>query len=39
MTKILFICHGNIYRSPTAEFIMKDIVSKAGMSEIGRAHV
>ena len=33
MTKILFICHGNICRSPTAEFIMKDIVSKAGMSD------
>lgn len=32
MTKILFICHGNICRSPTAEFIMKDIVNKAGMA-------
>ena len=31
MTKILFVCHGNICRSPTAEFIMKDIVKKAGM--------
>lgn len=31
MTKILFICHGNICRSPTAEFVMKDIVKKAGM--------
>lgn len=30
MIKILFICHGNICRSPMAEFIMKDIVSRAG---------
>lgn len=28
MIKILFICHGNICRSPMAEFIFKDIVSK-----------
>lgn len=27
--KILFICHGNICRSPMAEFIMKDMVKKA----------
>lgn len=32
MTRILFICHGNICRSPMAEFIMKDIVAKAGLS-------
>ncbi len=32
MTKILFICHGNICRSPMAEFVMKDIVSKAGLA-------
>ena len=31
MTKILFVCHGNICRSPTAEFIMKDMVTKAGL--------
>lgn len=31
MTKILFICHGNICRSPMAEFIMKDLVKKAGL--------
>ena len=30
MTKILFICHGNICRSPMAEFVMKDLVTKAG---------
>lgn len=29
MTKILFICHGNICRSPMAEFVMKDLVKKA----------
>ena len=28
MIKILFICHGNICRSPMAEFIMKDLVQK-----------
>ncbi len=28
MIKILFVCHGNICRSPLAEFIMKDIVEK-----------
>ncbi len=33
MTKILFICHGNICRSPMAEFVMKDLVQKAGMSD------
>nr|WP_300849009.1 low molecular weight protein-tyrosine-phosphatase [uncultured Acetatifactor sp.] len=32
MIKILFICHGNICRSPMAEFIMKDLVEKAGLS-------
>ena len=32
MTRILFVCHGNICRSPMAEFIMKDLVEKAGLS-------
>ena len=32
MTKILFVCHGNICRSPLAEFYMKHIVDKAGRS-------
>lgn len=31
MIKILFLCHGNICRSPMAEFIMKDLVKKAGL--------
>lgn len=31
MHKILFVCHGNICRSPMAEFVMKDLVSKAGL--------
>ena len=30
--KILFICHGNICRSPMAEFVMKDLVQKAGLA-------
>ena len=33
MTKSLFICHGNICRSPMAEFIMKHLVSQAGRSD------
>lgn len=31
MIKILFICHGNICRSPMAEFVMKDLVNKRGI--------
>ena len=34
MTKILFICHGNICRSPMAEFVMKDLVRKAGLESL-----
>ena len=34
MTKILFVCHGNICRSPMAEFVMKDLVRKAGMEDM-----
>lgn len=33
MTKILFVCHGNICRSPMAEFVMKDLVKKAGIAD------
>ena len=32
MKKILFVCHGNICRSPMAEFVMKDLMEKAGLS-------
>lgn len=31
MIKILFVCHGNICRSPMAEFVMKDLVQKRGV--------
>ena len=31
MIKILFVCHGNICRSPMAEFVMKDLVRQAGL--------
>ena len=34
MIKILFICHGNICRSPMAEFIMKDKVKKLGLEDM-----
>ena len=35
MTKkrILFVCHGNICRSPMAEFVMKDLVARAGRAD------
>ena len=33
MIKVLFICHGNICRSPMAEFVMKDLVKKAGLED------
>lgn len=31
MIKIMFVCHGNICRSPMAEFIFKDMIAKKGM--------
>ena len=32
MKHILFVCHGNICRSPMAEFVMKDLVAKEGLT-------
>lgn len=37
MVKVLFVCHGNICRSPMAEFVLKDMVKKAGVAE--RFHI
>ena len=37
MTRVLFVCHGNICRSPMAEFVMKDLVKKAGLE--GQFHI
>ena len=33
MLKIMFVCHGNICRSPMAEFLMKDMVQKLGKAD------
>lgn len=32
MIRVLFICHGNICRSPMAEYILKHLVAQAGLS-------
>jgi len=32
--KLLFLCHGNICRSPMAEFVMKDLLRKAGRMDV-----
>lgn len=32
-TRVLFVCHGNICRSPMAEFILKDMVAKRGIAD------
>jgi protein-tyrosine phosphatase len=37
MIKILFVCHGNICRSPMGEYVMKDLVKKAGAAD--RFHI
>lgn len=33
MIRMLFVCHGNICRSPMAEFLMRDLVKQRGLSE------
>lgn len=33
MIKVMFVCHGNICRSPMAEFIMKKLIADVGLSE------
>ena len=33
MIKILFVCHGNICRSPMAEFYFKELVKKEGLAD------
>lgn len=33
MIKVLFICHGNICRSPMAEFVLKKIVADKGLAD------
>ena len=33
MIRVLFVCHGNICRSPMAEFIFKDMVTRRGLSD------
>ena len=32
--RVLFICHGNICRSPMAEYILKDMAEKRGLKDI-----
>lgn len=34
MINILFVCHGNICRSPMAEFVMKNLIQKANINDI-----
>lgn len=33
MKKVIFVCHGNICRSPMAEFVLRDMAERAGVSE------
>ena len=33
MMKIMFVCHGNICRSPMAEFVLKDLVMRSGLEK------
>lgn len=37
MVRVLFVCHGNICRSTMAEFVLKDMVVKRGLS--GQFHI
>ena len=39
MIKIMFVCHGNICRSPMAEFIFKDLAKKQGVADRFLEHV
>ena len=32
MIKIMFVCHGNICRSPMAEFVLRDMINKRGLA-------
>jgi protein-tyrosine phosphatase len=34
MIRVMFICHGNICRSPMAEFVFKDLVKKRGLEDL-----
>ncbi len=36
MASILFVCYGNICRSPMAEFVMKDKLAKSGLDDVVR---
>ncbi len=33
MIKVMFVCHGNICRSPMAEFVLRDMTNKMGMGD------
>ena len=33
MKKVLFVCHGNICRSPMAQFVLQDMAKKAGVAD------
>lgn len=37
MIKILFVCHGNICRSPMAEFVFREMAGKRGMGALFHA--